>query len=208
MTKTFLLFITLISIYPFVYGQESSSKNDVIDYRILNAKTFNKGVYLSFKEFQDNEPSVVGEFKFGNKKGPFNYTPSDQVIKQILYISTDNQYIRYQQKHWGYCDGESLYIFYDKKYLKISIKGKYSIFVDARKGSGFNTQIVEDMDFLLDLTNGNTFRFNQSEFEKILLKEDSSLLKEYKQDKGRRYMSNIYLKRLNELFLYNKSFNP
>lgn len=81
----------------FSYQQINNHINEVFDDAVLNESILNKGVYKTFTEFKNNNPSIKD---FEIKQGKF----SDE-----LYVS-DNKQTYPLQSFWGYCDGKNLFI--------------------------------------------------------------------------------------------------
>jgi hypothetical protein len=72
--------------------------NRRFEYPILKDTSFKKGVYASFEEFKNNNPSIP---EFEVKKGK---------LGDVLYVKMENGESVASRSVWGYCDGKKLYI--------------------------------------------------------------------------------------------------
>jgi hypothetical protein len=202
--KIFSSLIILAFLFVNSKGQMTPIENNTINLEILKVDSLKKGIYKSLKDFQSNNPSILTDFKFGDKKGPLKYMPNTQLKKLFIYIDSNNQYIRYQEKHWGISDGKNAYILVHGKYLKVSLKGKYSIFIDITRSFSdvvsFNSFKIVDKEYLLNTTNGEKILLNKRNLGKLLQIEDTSLYNEFIKDKYKKFTLNIYVDRLNKLY--------
>lgn len=63
--------------------------------------TLVRGVYASFEEFKNNQPSI-SDFEIKDEKG-----------RSILYIKDNGGESYYSHTAWGYCDGKTIYVMKD-----------------------------------------------------------------------------------------------
>jgi hypothetical protein len=105
----------------FSFQQMQDHVNNFYNFPILTDKTLQRGVYKTFNEFKNNQPSVES---FQTKSGNL----SDE-----LYITENNQTFVLQD-YWGYCDGRNLYIH--------SADNNFQLY---RIGNTFNTKAFKSL---------------------------------------------------------------
>jgi len=89
----------------------AAHNNNNINVPILVQTVYKKGVYKTFEEFKDNNPSIK-DFQF--KKGSAG---------DILYVSVNGQ--EYPERSaWGFCDGKNLFINSSDKYAQLVNEGR------------------------------------------------------------------------------------
>jgi hypothetical protein len=98
---------------------------DSVTNNILTTKKFRRGIYASFKELKENNPSIITEFKVEADSSKFD--------RYNLYSSTDKKI----KKVYGFCDGEYLYLNaktygQGNYFVRILVLGKIIYFEDKR----------------------------------------------------------------------------
>jgi hypothetical protein len=164
------------------------SKNDYI----INTTVYKKGIYKSFEEFKYNAPSIISPFTF-NKNNVWLLEDEDKGER----VKKD--------EYWGFCDGEKIYIRWNKNYELLE-KGRYCFF-EAKEvnilpvvSSGMPIPVpIPDKDALIiNFNNGKVFEMNKKLFEHILATDDPELSQQFKKEKqkGTKYLE--YIVRYNE----------
>jgi hypothetical protein len=74
--------------------------NKYNNYPILNDSVFQKGVYMSFEEFRNNNPSVKNYTTELLRKG---------ANKMLVVYDEENGKRERIKEYWGYCDGENIF---------------------------------------------------------------------------------------------------
>jgi hypothetical protein len=87
------------------------------DAPITGANSLTPGVYTSFEEFKNNNPSIL-HFEIQLEKK-----------EQLLYIQDANGSFYYSHDAWGYCDGKSTFIMRDGKLHQLWKEGNAFYFL-------------------------------------------------------------------------------
>ena len=87
------------------------------DVQIASAGPLKPGVYTSFREFRDNNPSIQ------------DYEIREEHNDHLLYIKEGNGTSQYSHDAWGYCDGQSIFIMWDGKLYPLWKEGKAFYFL-------------------------------------------------------------------------------
>ncbi len=195
-----LIFIVFFIQSLFVLSQESKVYN-VKEIEILNADSLNQGLYISYDEFIHNDPSITDvrfhddkrfewEIMFFNKK------------KEDLYIYDENgKKVKLKEKVWGFCNGESIYIYHKKRYCKVEKLGKYSVFIwkmeqayFTQSSGSFNTA---EKEFLMDISTGEIYKLSSKNLKKYVLNNEPELLEKFKNETLRNTMLYLYINKVN-----------
>lgn len=167
---------------------------------------FTDGIYLTFQEFRDNNPSIK---RFYVKK---NSSISDPNYVKLEYTCPDsaNRQTNCEIKDcWGYCYKGDVYIahVYLAYYYRLMVIGSLCHYAGLSSSSGeFNpgTNLVgvnTDRDFqqfFLDIETGKTYFFNYKTFSAFLKVKDSELYSELMKQKRKRKLIFQYLLKYNE----------
>lgn len=165
---------------------------------ILKAQELKEGVYANFREFRTNSPSIVGQIEFKENSEAARMLVGANKNKLYIIDSVGNRK-RLKKQIWGFCDGEYVYIFWDKSpslrryFNKLITIDRYCIFLDdgySSSGASFNNFSVPvfakyEIDYILNINNGITYKVN-NKLMKVILAKDPELLKKYKSEKNRR----------------------
>lgn len=198
--KKALSFLILICSYVLVFGQMTNDNDRIIRVKVLTADTLIKGIYMDFSEFQENNPSIRSDFRSDEIELPVNSIYNNMDIRRLRILDSNNAFIPFDQKHWGICDGENVYINYKINYQEISIDGKYSSFSEAKNTNyGLYTQHI---DHLLNVVNGDIIKVNVKSVKSILSKEHISLYHDFQNDDDKKMMIYTYISWLNQSYKY------
>jgi len=197
--KKALPFLILLSSYVFVYGQITNDNERIIRAKILTADTLIRGIYMDFSEFQQNYPTIRSDIRSNEEELPINSIYNDMDIRRLRILDSDNAFIPFDQKHWGICDGDDVFINYKRRYKQISIDGKYSSFT-AKTQSNYGH--ITGLDYLINVVNGDLIRVNESSIESILSKEHISLYHDFRNDRDKKMMIYTYISWLNQSYEY------
>lgn len=171
----FLLSILILTTYEnFAQSTSDSLKNR--DNYIINTTSYKKGVYKTFEEFKYNNPSIVDNYTFDNKK---------------LWLTDKktgkNKKIK-KREVWGFSDGTRVFVSWNK-YNEIVEKGRYCYFKE--KGtrivsafSAFPPMIIPiplpyNDELIINYNTGKTYLLSKNLFKKILKNDDPELLTEF-----------------------------
>jgi hypothetical protein len=179
---------------------QSALKCQEINLEILKADSLIKGVYMTFEEFQQNNPSL--RVNFGSMY-------HDQIRNKInngtsvfdLYIEdTSKTYIKIRQRHWGLCDGKRVFILYYGNYYQLSLDGKYCQFSESQTSLVIPMQM--NVNFIFNAAENRIKDFTKDNVAAILKTENKDLYNEFKADKDKGLMMYDYLNRLNKTYIY------
>jgi hypothetical protein len=190
-----------------------------LDLEILKTDTLKDGIYMNFKEFQQNNPSIKGGFTIGNRNTPLKIIPNTPKRGSYLYLKTDTNYTRLKQKHWGFCYNNKVYVLFQGRYLKLSIDGKYCSFTDIAMNANrnFNTfgasnnhisqippsgPVEDEVDFLLNATNDERIEVTINNLEDIVDNEKILLIEECEKINNQKWYILCYINNINKLYKY------
>lgn len=158
---------------------------------------FNQGVYLTFDEFKNNQPSITQGLQ---RKGE-SILIYDDSLKEYLTLNPD--------RVWGYSTGRGIYISAEGDFNRLITIGAFSHFAAYVKTISYRidpygfqspTESRTLVQFLLNFDNGKVFTFSAKNAEPIFQK-DPSLWNEYKKYKGKKEERLfIFLRKYNERY--------
>jgi hypothetical protein len=173
------------------------SKAQLNEAMYLPSFEFNQGIYLSFDDFKNNQPSITVGLQ---RKGESILMYNDS-LKEYAPINPD--------RVWGYSTGRGIYISAEGDFNRIISIGAFSHFAAYITTTNFRidpygfqvpTESKTLVQFLLNFDNGKVFGFTSKNFEPIIQK-DPSLWNEYKKYKGKKEQRLfIFLRKYNERF--------
>jgi hypothetical protein len=182
------LFHLLLSIILFVNlncvkGQDAVIMNEELKY----------GVYRSFKEFQQNRPSIEENFKLHYQSNYYGCPP-----KYVKIRESNGDYKVMKKGVWGYSDTSGVYIFgrafgKPKGFTRIDQFGRYCVFEvlglldlsgyqgEYHRSGGDILGQKKDVDMILDMETGNICKATKN---KILecIKDDQKLYRDFKKN--------------------------
>ncbi|MBR9832146.1 hypothetical protein GYB57_08375 [bacterium] len=158
---------------------------------------FNQGVYLTFDEFKNNQPSITQGLQ---RKGE-SILIYDDSLKEYFPLNPD--------RVWGYSTGRGIYISAEGDFNRLITIGAFSHFAAYVKTISYRidpygfqspTESQTLVQFLLNFDNGKVFTFSAKNAEPIFQK-DPSLWNEYKKYKGKKEERLfIFLRKYNERY--------
>lgn len=212
----FSLIFMFLNTLIFSFGIDFiSAQNSNVDYcfPILNDTVLKPGVYLSFDDFLNNNPSIDTSFHL-TKDGKYQKIAFDDRGIKLFCIDSDGKKKRFRDMHWGFCNGRGCYINYDGNHF-INISGVLCLYSVQKRavsggyvaaGPGGGGMVVtggvqkSTKDFVIDLRTGNVLKVDYLTIRE-LIRDNSELLFQFENEKGRKRKALFYL------FLYNRSFN-
>ena len=198
-----LIFISVFLQSLLVFGQEDKLYN-YNDIAILKADSFNLGLYFTYDEFINNSPSKTDIFfKNDTKFDWFSATLSKKWEDLYVYDSTDTK-IKIRDNIWGYCNGEKVFVYHEKRYCPITIYGRYSVLIWRMDQSYWNYNrgsfSTAEKEFVLDILTGEIYPLSKKTFKKHLLKDYPEILKRFKNESLIHTMFYMYIKEINLKF--------
>jgi len=169
---------------------------------------FNDGVYTTFQEFRNNNPSIR-EFTI---KKPSQFANPGYTILDFEYADTKQTKENSQYKNvWGYSYHGDVYIAhsYNSYFYKLMIIGSVCHFVGLENSIGvnpYNSLMLgyeseqNYQQFMLDIETGEINTFNFKNFSNFLKTHDVSLYQELIKEKKKKKKIFKYLLKYNEKY--------
>ncbi len=208
-----------IVIFIFASFAKSFSQGDSLAY--TNEFVMNEGVYLSYTDFRKNRPVPKDAIQSKDDKTQLDFI--GKIIAEnkeitIVYNGVENRLET--AKLWGYCQNNTVYLNYDKKFYRVPVFGNISHFLGTIEvttynnygmyggmysgmGGGMygpNTPIKqrEMRQFIFDFYSGEIIDYTLQNVE-ILVSRDMKLYEEFMQMKKskRRDMMMMYVRKFN-----------
>ncbi|QJB34450.1 hypothetical protein HF329_25395 [Chitinophaga oryzae] len=172
---------------------------------ILRAATLKKGLYRSFREFQQNSPSESGDLVVKNRS----------TAAQIYLLASRNELVLRDaagQEHkvknfWGFCDGTHIYI-KDNGLNVIQATGYYCTYelqgVQPSRSAynpadmtvnALNTPVR--LKKVINIVTGEILELSLFNLKKYILPQDPELLEEFRADKAKKDKLDYYISRFN-----------
>ena len=123
--KIICFFLSLVLPVTVLTGQATLPSNRVVDVKILGTDSLVKGIYRSFKEFQDNNPSIRSDFLSVYSKNEVKEVCGDMSVTCLHILDRDGTLKPFTRYHWGLCDGRHVFICHYGRYYELSLDGKY-----------------------------------------------------------------------------------
>lgn len=190
-----LVFIIILLQSLFVLGQEGTIYN-YNDIEILNTNTYNKGLYFTYEGFIKNNPSKKDVFFKENTEFDWAADLLSKFWEDLFVYDSLGNKTRVKGLIWGYCDGESVFIYYKGRYSKFMIFGRYCVF-NWRMERDFSYM---EEDFILDILSGDIYTLKTKTLKKYVLKDYPELLERFKNESLRETMYYMYIKEVNSKF--------
>lgn len=178
----------------------SNLKSQEINIEILRVDSLKKGIFLTFEEFQQNNPSLrvnFGIMDHGLIRDKINNGTS---VYDLYFQDNSKTYIKIRERHWGLCDGKRVYILYYGNYYQLSLDGKYCQFSESQTSLVIPMQM--NVNFIFNAIDNKIKDFTKDNLAIILKAENKDLYNEFKADKDKGLMMYDYLNRLNKTYKY------
>ncbi|WP_343691456.1 hypothetical protein [Chitinophaga sp.] len=177
-----------------------------IGHTIYDTHQYNKGLYKSFEEFRNNEPSETGNIVIKGKTTAAQFyllSPATELVA----VGNDGKEHKIK-KYWGYCDGTNLYV-RDNGLQKIEEVGYYCLYQvraitastpnAATGGMVFsNTPPAVVSKKVINLVTGNFYDLTLYNMKKFILPQDSALIREFYQDPRNKERLVYYIQKFNQ----------
>jgi len=220
MKKLFSLLLVCISISGLAQSHTVAYTRDY---------EFKEGVYITPFQFEDNKP--VSKSKIISNVAPNRVDYIGEVMKQKVLVYLDSITGQEQkiaiENVWGYCQNRILYIYYNKKFVRMNTIGQLCQFTGTvtttvsnpmysgmgmgmgmgmggmgmgYPGSGGGTSTYEELrQFIFDTRTNQIVEFTPQMTEQ-LLQDDEQLYKEFSELKHRKKseMMFVYLRKYND----------
>ncbi|WP_143150662.1 hypothetical protein [Chitinophaga sancti] len=196
--KKLFYFLLLLGVSHTAFAQ--------VGHSIYDTHQYNKGIYKSFEEFRNNEPSQTGNIVIKGKTTAAQFyllsAPNE------LYAVDNNGKEHKIKKYWGYCDGTNLYV-RDNGLQKIEEVGYYCLYQvraiptstpnSATAGMVFsNTPPAVVTKKVIDLSTGTVYGITLYNMKKYILPKDTALTREFYQDPNNKERLIYYIQKFNQ----------
>lgn len=169
---------------------------------------FNEGIYLSFKDFKNNDPSLT---EFALIKGKNYGEEGNIMLKYPCPDSIGSKKSCFIDECFGFYKNGALYFSqgYPGYFYRMFIVGALSHFISfntfgmpnmyiAAGPIAFGNSSNDFTEFLLDFETGKSFHFTYKEFSEFLKTHDTELYDELEKTKQKRKMIHHFLLKYNE----------
>jgi hypothetical protein len=183
---------------------------------------FKEGVYLNANDFENNKPILKLSIQSSVDKNRVDYISEVMKQKDFVYIdSTGKEHKVAIENVWGYCQNRIIYIYNNKKFVRMNTIGKLCQFTGSitttvsnpmpmypsmgypgmgYPGFGGGTSTFEELRQLIFDTRTNEFFEFKPQLLEELIKDDDELYKEFSQFTRRKKseMMFVYLRKYND----------
>ncbi|HVI49303.1 MAG TPA: hypothetical protein VM802_30845 [Chitinophaga sp.] len=199
--KRCLCLLVLLSVIMPAAAQSNDTATMIVHTRALK-----KGLYKTFSEFQQNNPSEDGDIVIRERSSAAQiYLLASR--NELVLRSPDGQEHKIK-KYWGYCDGKNIYI-KDNGLNKIQETGYYCLY--ELHGVQPSRAIYNQADMtvmpmstplhlkkVINIVTGEILELSVYNLRKYILPQDPELLKEFLNDKERHEQQEYYILRFNQ----------
>jgi hypothetical protein len=173
----------------------SVTKCQEINIKILRADSLKKGIYLTFEEFQQNNPSLQVNFGIMDHDQISNKIFNGESVYDLYIQDANKTYVKIRERHWGLCDGKKVFILYYGNYYVLSLDGKYCQFSESQTNAVIPMQM--NVNFIFNAAENKIKEYTKDNVAAILKTENKDLYNEFRADKDKGLMMYDYLNRLN-----------
>jgi hypothetical protein len=176
---------------------------------------FSEGVYLSFKDFRDNDPISVGNIISSLDREDEDFLAKVLAMEEFRYKTAEGKVQKLSiERVWGYSRNGNIYVNIQNTFNRVPIIGKIchfvanvTTYVTTFNNSPFNgygqggmmkVPTTELKQLIIDYDSGKILDFNAETLEDVLIR-DSALYKEFS------VLSNR--KKRDSLFIYLRKYN-
>jgi len=172
---------------------------------IFNIRHFKKGVYRSFREFQQDNPSVSGNLVVKNRSSAAQiYLLANRNELHVVDSAGQEHKVK---DYWGFSDGSSVYI-RDNGLNKLQQIGYYCLY-EIKGIIATPTPIPGSLTFantpppairkkVLNILTGEVYELSLYNLRKYILPEDKVILQAFNEDERKRERLEYYIQWFNE----------
>ena len=169
--------------------------DDSIPKIVQCGRYYEKGIYMNFDEFLNNNPS---------KKG--TYAKHED---QLKYLDEKGKTQTYTGSMWGYTGGQDIYIKYNYKLMPLTLFKYYSLISDNKSftiggpATSFGTNYSTGIDvryqkvYVLGMKSGKIEKLTRNVLTKII-EDDNELMKQFEAEENKKANLSYYLVRYNQ----------
>jgi len=107
-----------------LFGQNQVS-GDQENIEILNCGKLKNGLYYSFDEFKNNNPSDTNYWVQVEKMLPVEQRYKHEKEQKTLFFDENGIFTEMDKPVWGFCDGESIFVYHKGMYNQIVTLGRF-----------------------------------------------------------------------------------
>ena len=154
-------------------------------FSILSDTLIKPGIYRSFEEFRNNNPSqkLVGEVKSYNVK--YNTNGSFEYLK-VYFLEVEKDMVKDIGKVFGFSDGKSIYIV-DEDMSKIDKHAFYKLEFLDKLSYFYSTEFAQVLDIQMEIRVEKVLNIKTGEFVKLtnatlkkIISDNKELLEKFK----------------------------
>jgi hypothetical protein len=176
-----LLFCGVFLLPDCSYAQSITDSSSFHADYILNAPSFQKGVYKTFDEFKYNRPSITDHYSIGKKA--------------ILVLDSMGKNRKLKRNEtWGYSDGSRIFVKW-RKFNEVVERGRYCYFKETGTRmtyvvSGIPLMIIPvptpyKDEVIVNFNTGRSYRLTKKLMKEILKADDPELLDLFTKERGK-----------------------
>jgi hypothetical protein len=203
--KLLFPFFYLISLLQTANGQDSTVQRPT-QQLTLNVREYKKGIYRSFQEFQQNNPSESGELVMKNRSALAQL--SLQAKATELRVVNEAGKEQKPRSYWGFSDGKNIYV-RDNGLNKLLITGYYCLYelpvlvhassaIDPATMAINNTTTSYRLKKVINVITGEVYELTPYNLRKYILPQDPELLTEFNADNAKKDQLEYYIRRFNQ----------
>ncbi len=188
-----LIFINSLTLF----GQNQVTTNQE-NIEILNCDKFKYGLYYSYSEFKNNDPSDTNYIVKLEKMLPVEQRYRHEKDQKTYIYDENGKEIKMEIPLWGFCDGEDIYIHYKERYCVINTVGRFCVFTIEKYKRGRDR--YKSIDYFFDINTVEIFELNSENITTKVLFNDPILLQEFNNDRMKESMLHWYVNEVNSKY--------
>lgn len=182
-----LFFILII-----LFSCKSFAQNPILSDSIKKA-----GIYRTFQEFKNNNPSLILDFKIDKQDRTLGMYDKNSKTYPAYGIDIDERVSENVGVIYGFCDGKDIYLTRNMPifmhyidFFKVEILDRYCIFdytsvnLSGGSGNGLFNKVLNNYTRILNLDSGQSHDLTKKWVRKII-QDNMTLSKEFEADKDK-----------------------
>ncbi len=187
-----------------VHAQDTTAIADTPGF-IFNTRQYKKGVYKTFREFQQDNPSISGNLVLKNRSSAAQiYLLAN---RNELHVVDSTGQERKVKDYWGFSDGNNVYI-RDNGLNKLKEIGYYCLYelqgivatpLATPGGLTFkNTPPPTIRKKVINILTGQVYELSLYNLRKYILPEDKVIMEAFNEDEQKREKLEYYIQWFNQ----------
>ncbi len=201
-------------LFVYVFFLTQNVKGQKLSYAILK-DSLKKGIYFTFSEFRNNDPSFVVPFTVLEKKRTLTLLQSHDQY-EVIFEKVEDTKKKDINSAWGFCDGKNIYVNGERGlskrncFEKLIGVGKYCYYLQwnymnettmmmSPQGGMTNTPNNSEKKMVIDIVNTSEIELTKEEMLEILT-PFPAILAQFKAEKNKKSKYFLYLDKVNQEF--------